>query len=133
MLSNVKDKLNEFMHEKTKPKEREYYSYPVVNSKDRNRIESVNNFIGVFCPRGYYYLNDNGQIKITKDDTKIVTANAQLEDNLHNYMNGKTLNNSSKIESFENLNKSKGNILLIQKSIIVFVFLLIILMLLLKK
>ena len=33
MLTDVKDKLNELMQEKTTPKKREYYSYPVVDSK----------------------------------------------------------------------------------------------------
>lgn len=133
MLTNVKDKLNELMHEKTTPKEREYYSYPVMNSKERDRMETVNSFIGVFCPRGYYYQEGDGQIKITKDDTKVVTASVQLQNNLSNYMNGKTLNNSSKIESFNNFNEIRENRLLIPQCFIVVIFLLIILVLFLKK
>ena len=133
MLTNVKDKLNKLMQEKTTPKKREYYSYPVVDSEERNRMETVNSFIGVFCPRGYYYQEGDGKIKITKDNTKVVTASVQLQDNLHNYMNGKTLDNSSKIESFGNFNEIKGNKFMIQQSVIVAVFLLIILVLFLKK
>ena len=110
MLTNVVDNIENYFKSNTEAKEREYYDYPVMNNEEREKTENVNNFIGVFCPRGYYYQNNKGKIEIISDENTIVTSSQQISDNLNNFISNKSTRNSTSIETFSNLqNKNLNN------------------------
>jgi hypothetical protein len=108
MLTNITDNVENYFKSNTESVNREYYDYPKMNNTDKEKTENINNFIGVFCPRGYYYQNDKGKIEIVSDKKPIITSSQQISNNLNNYISNSSTGNSTSIETFSNYNNNNN-------------------------
>lgn len=84
-----------------------YYNYPKIKNN-----ELVNNFIGTYCPMGYYNVNKRGTMKIVAD-RPILSQSKQMENNLKNFScYDRSCNNNSSnteyIENFDNIDNSES-------------------------
>ena len=102
MLSNVVDNVEDYFKTNTEAESRSYYSYPTLTNEEKAKVQSVNNFIGVFCPRGYYYQDSDGMIEIISDATPVVSSSQQMANNLSNFISNNPTGSSDSIESFTN-------------------------------
>lgn len=102
MLSNVVDNVEDYFKTNTEAESRSYYSYPTLTNEEKAKVQSVNNFIGVFCPRGYYYQDSDGMIEIISDATPVVSSSQQMANNLSNFVSNNPTGSSDSIESFTN-------------------------------
>lgn len=109
MLTNVIDNVEDYFKSNTEAVNREYYDYPVMSKTEKKKTENINDFIGVFCPRGYYYQNNTGKIEIVSDETPIVSSSQQMSDNLNNFISNSSTGNSTSIETFSNINNKNNN------------------------
>ena len=102
MLSNVVDNVEDYFKSTTEAESRNYYTYPTLTDGEKAKVQSVNNFIGVFCPRGYYYQDSDGMIEIISDATPVVSSTQQMANNLSNFISNNPSGSSDSIESFSN-------------------------------
>ena len=102
MLSNVVDNVEDYFKTTTEAESRSYYTYPTLTDEEKAKVQSVNNFIGVFCPRGYYYQDSDGMIEIISDATPVVSSSQQMANNLSNFISNNPSGSSDSIESFAN-------------------------------
>ena len=102
MLSNVVDNIEDYFKTNTEAESRSYYTYPTLTDEEKAKVQSVNNFIGVFCPRGYYYQDSDGMIEIISDATPVVSSSQQMANNLSNFISNNPSGSSDSIESFAN-------------------------------
>ena len=96
MLSNIISNVEDYLSTNTESKTNEYTTYPTLTSSQQTATNNINNFIGTFCPQGYYYLEKNGMISI-QPSTVPVTSSSNVLSSVSNY----NTENSS-LETFVN-------------------------------
>jgi len=100
MFKNIVDNIEKYFETNTESKSRDYYKYPKLSNEEQLKIKDINNYIGVFCPSGYYYQNNNGKIDIIKNNSNKITLTQDISNSLQNFIN----NNTNTIEHFNNNN-----------------------------
>jgi len=103
MLSNIISNVEDYLSTNTESKTNEYTTYPTLTSSQQTASNNINNFIGTFCPQGYYFLEKNGMISI-QPSTVPVTSSSSVLTSVSNY----NTENSS-LETFVNGENSKDN------------------------
>ena len=103
MLSNIVSNVEDYLSTNTESKTNEYTTYPTLTSSQQTATNNVNNFIGTFCPQGYYYLEKNGMISI-QPSTVPITSSSNILSSISNYNT-----NTSSLETFVNGEERKDN------------------------
>ena len=121
----VKKVYNE-INSKKENKKKSFYNYPSLNYNNNE----INNFIGLYCPMGYFNINNDGVRNIIPY-RKMLTTQHGLSKNLNNFTCANsacnTFNkNSNIIENFANKNNRDYliNIILFILSVLIILFIL---------
>lgn len=76
------------------------FNYPSISDTEQTKINSINNFIGVYCPMGYYKIKNDGSIKIIPNNQNTSTDYSNTLSSLSSSNSGSYTN----LETFSNIN-----------------------------